>query len=422
MKIKRILLVALCFSLILPTAIWAVESPKGEVIPKETQKEPERKKRKKNNNNTNNNNNNNNNNNSNTNTNISTNTNGTSNKTINNSGNTSNKENAPVKMIYQGAEGLISPETGGIFKSETDGFVDDIGTEIPKDVFDDTKEDNKKIDWKKVEEYNPEIYAWIVVPNTNINYPILQKNLLNNSLEDYSNQLYYKWHDFYDKEKKAGSVFTQYPTPLDFSDQINFLYGNNVIDGTMFENLHKFMQDVEVKDLHLSKETEEDLLKKEIDEEGLRKFDKDDLEFKIYLKDKVLTYRIYASYYWTDEHLQFYVENGEIKLKLQTPEEIKKYIDTSKEPKTLNSIIYHTDVYVDKNTNKISNTEIETTFTEKKDVIDALDENSRILTLSTSITDNATNRLLVQAVLVDEKELVNEEENLQNNIQGRDSN
>ena len=277
-------------------------------------------------------------------------------------------------------EGLRSPDTGGldgdVLGAYRDGFVDDEGTKIPKDAFDEKK---GKVNWDIVEAYNPEIYAWIRIPKTNVDYPILQRESILDVIEDYSEQLYYVWHDFYDEEKMAGAIFSQYPSDLEFNDQINILYGNNVIDGSMFQNLHKFMQDVDVKDLHLSEENEKELLSKKINEDNIREFNEDDLITEIYTKSgRKLIFRIYSAYYWTDEHLQFYVKDGKIGFKLQTPEEIAEYIANTKNPKSLRYLVYD---------------------------VDDVDENSKILTMSTSIKGNENSRLLVQAVFLNEENI-----------------
>ena len=283
-------------------------------------------------------------------------------------------------VVPDTTEGLRSPDTGGldggVLGAYRDGIVDDEGTKIPKDAFDEKK---GKVNWAIVEAYNPEIYAWIRIPKTNVNYPILQRESILVNIEDYSEQLYYAWHDFYDEEKMAGAIFSQYPADLEFNDQINILYGNNVIDGSMFQNLHKFMQDVDVKDLHLSEENEKELLSKKINEDNIRELDEDDLITEIYTKSgRKLTFRIYSAYYWTDEHLQFYVKDGKIGFKLQNPEEIAKYINDTKNPQSLKYLVYN---------------------------VDDVDENSKILTMSTSIKGNENSRLLVQAVLLNEEDI-----------------
>ena len=334
MRVKTIMTLCLCAAMAMPA--YAEKSPVGEVIKKEVKEK--------------------------------------SNRNTNNSA-----EEDLVPVSYTAQESLVSPETG-ILDAVHVGFVDDIGTEVPEGAFD---EEKQEVNWEKIEEINPEIYAWIYIPSTNISYPILQREVEVVTKENYNNQLFYKWHDFYGEEKDAGSIFSQYPSSLDYDDQINFLYGNNVLDGSMFQNLHMFSQDVEIKDLHLKEHNEKNLLSRDINDEGIRQLTDDDLTGYIVLKDKKIKFRIYSAYYGSDEHLQFYLENGVLKLKLQTKEERDEYIRNSKDPKSLTKVLYN-----------------------EEDV----NEDSRILTMSTSISNNPTNRLIVQAVFT-------EEENVQKYVQ-----
>jgi hypothetical protein len=152
----------------------------------------------------------------------------------------------------------------------------------------------------------------------------------------------------------------------------------------MFQNLHKFIQDVEVDDLHLKKEDKKALLSRKINDDGIRELIDDDLIVYVYTYGKKFTYHIYSAYYWNNEHLQFKIENGQIVPRLQTKEDIKKYIEETKNPKTLKYLLYNEDKF------------------------DEITEDSRILTMSTSIKDNKENRLLVQAVLVNEEDIQEE--------------
>ena len=123
------------------------------------------------------------------------------------------------------------------------------------------------VDFQSLQDRNSEIYAWIVVPNTEIELPILQ------SLAD---DLYYLNRDLDGKYSRLGSLFTQSKNHLDFSDPVTVIYGHNYYTGGMFTNLHYF----EDKDFFNENEF-----------------------FYIYTPTRKLTYRIVSAYKYDDRHI-----------------------------------------------------------------------------------------------------------------------
>lgn len=72
--------------------------------------------------------------------------------------------------------------------------------------------------------------GWIYVPDTNINYPIMQS-------EDNSFYLHRAADGSY---LYVGSIFLDYRCNADFSGVSNILYGHNMGDGSMFADVTKF--------------------------------------------------------------------------------------------------------------------------------------------------------------------------------------
>lgn len=124
------------------------------------------------------------------------------------------------------------------------------------------------IDFEGLWEVNPEIYAWLRVPDTNIDYPVLQH------MED--DQSYYLTRDIYGKSNQAGSIYTEYYNSRDFQEPNTVLYGHNMKNGSMFHNV-RYFADREYFDEHE--------------------------ELYIYLPDKILKYQIIACYEYDDRHL-----------------------------------------------------------------------------------------------------------------------
>lgn len=83
--------------------------------------------------------------------------------------------------------------------------------------------------YNSLKEMNNEYQFWITIPNTNIDYPVVQTD---------DNQFYLK-KDFNKKKSSAGTVFMD--TLNNFmTDKNVVLYGHNMRNKTMFNNLIKF--------------------------------------------------------------------------------------------------------------------------------------------------------------------------------------
>ena len=85
------------------------------------------------------------------------------------------------------------------------------------------------IDFAELSSINPDIYAWIRIPDTQIDYPVLQRE------ED---DTYYLRHNSSGRYAFAGSIYTEEANSRDFKDPMTVLYGHNMRDGSMFQNLH----------------------------------------------------------------------------------------------------------------------------------------------------------------------------------------
>lgn len=87
------------------------------------------------------------------------------------------------------------------------------------------------IDFDTLKELNNDIYAWIYIPNTEINYPVLQHP------EDDS---YYLNHNLDGQKGYPGCIYSEKYNAIDFSDPVTILYGHNMNNGTMFGDLHRY--------------------------------------------------------------------------------------------------------------------------------------------------------------------------------------
>lgn len=159
-------------------------------------------------------------------------------------------------------EKMVQEQTEEIRENYTDEIIEEM---IPES---DEEKANLPIDFDGLQEINPEIYAWIRVPDTNIDYPILQH-------ED-DDQSYYLSRDMYGNSAAAGSIYTEYYNTKDFTDPNTVIYGHNMKNGSMFHNV-RYFADADYFAEH------EDLY--------------------IYMPEKILKYQIINCYEYDDRHL-----------------------------------------------------------------------------------------------------------------------
>ena len=137
------------------------------------------------------------------------------------------------------------------------------------------------VDWDKLLATNADVYAWIRVPGTNIDYPILQASMKREND-------FYLHHDMKGDYSFAGCIYTRRENKKDFSDRLTVIYGHNMINGSMFGTLRRF--------------EDADFFKKH-------------KEFYIYMPQKILKYRIVAYMIQDDtDILERYEANNELGL------------------------------------------------------------------------------------------------------------
>ena len=96
-----------------------------------------------------------------------------------------------------------------------------------------SEENNKTINTNEEElkSINSNYEMWIQIPNTEINYPIVQA-------ED--NEYYLK-HNFKNESNMSGTIFVDYRNNRD-EDKNLIVYGHNMRNGTLFNNITKFKE------------------------------------------------------------------------------------------------------------------------------------------------------------------------------------
>lgn len=149
-----------------------------------------------------------------------------------------------------------------IESSEFTGETQGEEPELPEGI-----KHGQKINFEKLIDINDDIYAWIYVPGTKIDYPVAQNQ------EDDTHYLKYNYKN---EPEFAGCIYTEKYNKKDFTDPNTIFYGHNMKNGSMFQNLHKF--------------ADEDFFKK-------------NKEVYVYTPDKTYSYTIFAAYKFDDRHL-----------------------------------------------------------------------------------------------------------------------
>lgn len=86
------------------------------------------------------------------------------------------------------------------------------------------------IDWNALRKINPDIVGWIVIPDTAINYPIVQT--MDNST--------YLHQSFEGNKNACGTIFMNTYNHADYTDWNTVIYGHNMKNGSMFATLNKY--------------------------------------------------------------------------------------------------------------------------------------------------------------------------------------
>ena len=148
-----------------------------------------------------------------------------------------------------------------------------------------------KVDFDELEAINTDVYAWIYIPNTNVDYPVAR------STRDGDDSFYLE-HNIYRQYQFSGTIYSEVQNKPDMHDPVTVLYGHNMLNDSMFATLHYF--------------------------EDPDFFKKNNTIF-ILTKDKVYTYLVYSAYTYDDRHIlnSFFLKDDKV---------FQEYIDSTLNP------------------------------------------------------------------------------------------
>ena len=85
------------------------------------------------------------------------------------------------------------------------------------------------IDFASLQEQNPDIYGWLRIPNTEFDFPLVQRE---------GDDSFYLTHNSGGEEDSAGAIFTESAyNSTDMEDPVTVAYGHQMHAGTMFGKL-----------------------------------------------------------------------------------------------------------------------------------------------------------------------------------------
>ena len=234
-----------------------------------------------------------------------------------------------VQASYASGLPVGTTNANGVYPLESD--VDDTGNGGANSQ----EPVENMVNFEDLTKENSDVYSWIYIPDTNISLPVLQ------STDDDN---FYLDHDIYKDYSFPGAIYSQSKNKKDYSDRVTVLYGHNMANGSMFANLHYYMDD--------------------------NFFDTHKYIY-IYTPDRKLTYQVVSAYEYDNRHILNSYDFSDNAV-------FGEWLDAAKNPHSLYSKV---------------NDDVK------------LDLNSKMLVLSTCM-NSGDNRFIVQGVLVKDEKAV----------------
>lgn len=147
----------------------------------------------------------------------------------------------------------------------------DAQKDLQKQVVTQDKDDDSPIDFVTLQKENSDIYAWITIPDTQVNAPILQNQDTDDLYDEfYLDHLYNKVSGY------SGALFTQKVNATTFEDANTVIYGHDMKNLEAFGSL-KYYREQEYFEEHK--------------------------KITVYTPEETLTYEIFAAVEFSDRHL-----------------------------------------------------------------------------------------------------------------------
>ena len=145
------------------------------------------------------------------------------------------RDNTDAEAAYQDAVSIAMQKTAEKLPEKTKAEPTEpekpVTIWVPAPVEDDpVMEEMTGISLAALREVNPDVTGWIRIPETKVDYPILQG-------EDNDFYLNHTWKK---EPNSLGSIFLEHQSSPDLTDYNTIIYGHNMKNGAMFGDLDLF--------------------------------------------------------------------------------------------------------------------------------------------------------------------------------------
>lgn len=168
-----------------------------------------------------------------------------------------------------GREKAAKPEAVTQEESVTEGqVVNEQATEEPETtgLAHETAQD-AEIDFAALQAENEDVFAWLHIPGTNIDYPVLQS---------WEADDYYESHDAFGNDSETGALYTELANLTNMCDFNTVIHGKSEKEEDIFAELYNYANP---------------------------DFFEEHAEVYLYLEDNLLTYEVFAAYEREDTSL-----------------------------------------------------------------------------------------------------------------------
>ena len=102
---------------------------------------------------------------------------------------------------------------------------------VPETIPDDSViEELMAMDLEALRDENEDVVGWIQIPETSVNYPLLQ----------WTDNDFYLNHTWKGNKNSVGSIFLEYLCSPDLTGDNTIIYGHNMANGSMFADLRNY--------------------------------------------------------------------------------------------------------------------------------------------------------------------------------------
>lgn len=133
------------------------------------------------------------------------------------------------------------------------------------------KEYKSPIDFQKIQKDTPDVFSWLKINGTDIDYPVVFHK---------GDNSYYLRRNIRGEYDRNGSLFIEDYNKTDYNDPVTIIYGHHMSSGAMFGKLQEIYTNPETFETHQT--------------------------ITVYTPEKMLTYRVFCAVPLDNSHILYY--------------------------------------------------------------------------------------------------------------------